>query len=57
MASGDLGISHMGYCSHGCSNWIVEEGALSPELDNLQFGSRTGKLSNHQVEAFGAEPI
>ena len=38
MASGDLGISHMGYCYHGCSNWIIVEGALSPELGNYQFG-------------------
>ena len=37
MASGDLGISHMGYCYHGCSNWIIVEGALSPELGNYQF--------------------
>ena len=42
MASGDLGISHMGIAIMVVQNWIVVEGALSPELGNYQFGSRTG---------------
>jgi hypothetical protein len=57
MAFGDLGISHMGIALMVAQIGQWRKELWTRELDNYQFGSRTGKLPNHQVEAFCAGPI